>query len=221
MSRTKPTILVQLDTDAQPSVFDAVVAVDAGVQHLFRHGGVTPENVRDLVYGTIFTRGPADLKHTAIFVGGSNVPAGEAILDVIKKTFFGPFRVSVLFDGNGSNTTAAAAVLTALQASGGSLRETRVRGPGGHRSGGPEDRSTARPPGSHRGHRLARPGSRQRPGQPAARGHGRPDPPIRHDALGQPGRRVAGRVDRHQLGTARRPALAGVCSGGTSRTSRS
>jgi hypothetical protein len=126
MSRTKQTILVQLDTDAQPSVFDAVVAVDAGVQHLLRHGGVTPENVRDLVYGAIFTRGPADLNHTAIFVGGSNVSAGEAILKVIKKTFFGPFRVSVLFDGNGSNTTAAAAVLTALQASGGSLRETRV-----------------------------------------------------------------------------------------------
>jgi len=126
MSPSKPTILVQLDTDAQPSVFDAVVAVDAGVQHLFRHGGVTPENVRDLVYGTIFTRGPADLNSTAIFIGGSNVPAGEAILDMIKKTFFGPFRVSVLFDGNGSNTTAAAAVLTALQASGGSLRETRV-----------------------------------------------------------------------------------------------
>jgi hypothetical protein len=80
--------------------------------------------VRDLVYGTIFTRGPADLKHTAIFVGGSNVPAGEAILEAVQKTFFGPFRVSVLFDGNGSNTTAAAAVLTALQASGGSLRES-------------------------------------------------------------------------------------------------
>ena len=126
MSPSKPTILVQLDTDSQPSVFDAVVAVDAGVQHIFRHGGVTPENVRDLVYGTIFTRGPANLNHTAIFIGGSNVPDSEAILDVIKKTFFGPFRVSVLFDGNGSNTTAAAAVLTALQASGGSLRGTRV-----------------------------------------------------------------------------------------------
>jgi hypothetical protein len=126
MSPSKPTILVQLDTDSQPSVFDAVVAVDAGDQHIVRHGGVTPENVRDLVYGTIFTRGPADLNHTAIFIGGSNMPAGEAILDVIKKTFIGPFRVSVLFDGNGSNTTAAAAVLTARQASGGSLRGTRV-----------------------------------------------------------------------------------------------
>src|SRR6516225_1316123 len=103
MSPDKPTILVQLDTDAQPSVFDAVVAVDAGVQHLLRHGGVTSENVRELVYGTIFTRGRADLKHTAIFIGGSKVTAGEAVLEVVKKTFFGSFRVSVMFDGNGSN----------------------------------------------------------------------------------------------------------------------
>ena len=163
MPANKPTILVQLDTDAQPSVFDAVVAVDAGVEHLFRHGGVTPDNVRDLVYGALFTRGPADLNHTAIFIGGSNVPAGEAILEVIKKTFFGPFRVSVLFDANGSNTTAAAAVLTALQASGGSLQGHARAGPGGHRSGRPEDRSAARPSGSHRRHRLARPGTRQAP----------------------------------------------------------
>ena len=33
-------ILVCLDTDPQPSVFDAVVAVDAGVDQLLRHGGV-------------------------------------------------------------------------------------------------------------------------------------------------------------------------------------
>ena len=40
-------ILLCLDTDAQPSVFDGVVAVDAGVDHLFRHGGIKPEDVRD------------------------------------------------------------------------------------------------------------------------------------------------------------------------------
>jgi methylenetetrahydrofolate/methylenetetrahydromethanopterin dehydrogenase (NADP+) len=117
----KPKILIQLDTDPQPSVFDAVVAVDAGVEHLFRHGGVSAENVRDLVYGALFTRGPADLSATAIFIGGSNVTAGEAMLEAVKKTFFGPFKVSVLFDANGANTTAAAAVLAALQSSGGSL----------------------------------------------------------------------------------------------------
>jgi hypothetical protein len=126
MPGPRPTILVQLDTDPQPSVFDAVVAVDAGVDHLFRHGGVTPENVRDLVYGALFTRGPAELKYTALFIGGSKVSASEAVLEAVKKTFFGPFSVSVLADGNGSNTTAAAAVLTALRACAGSLESQRV-----------------------------------------------------------------------------------------------
>jgi methylenetetrahydrofolate/methylenetetrahydromethanopterin dehydrogenase (NADP+) len=139
MPSTKPKILIQLDTDPQPSVFDAVVAVDAGAEHLFRHGGVTPANVRDLVYGALFTRGPADLASTAIFVGGSNVGAGEALLEAVIKTFFGPFRVSVLFDSNGANTTAAAAVLAALQGCGGSLEGVpaavlAATGPVGHRA---------------------------------------------------------------------------------------
>jgi hypothetical protein len=117
----KPKILIQLDTDPRPSVFDAIVAIDAGAEHLLRHGGVTPENVRDLVYGALFTRGQADLAATAIFIGSSNVTAGEALLDAVRKTFFGPFRVSVLLDANGANTTAAAAVIAALTSIGGSL----------------------------------------------------------------------------------------------------
>ncbi|MBA4017183.1 MAG: bifunctional NADP-dependent methylenetetrahydromethanopterin dehydrogenase/methylenetetrahydrofolate dehydrogenase [Pirellula sp.] len=110
---SKPLILVQLDTDSQPSVFDGVVAVDAGVQHLFRHSGITAENVRDRVHGAIFTRGVDDLHHTALFIGGSDVAAGEAVLKAVKKSFFGPMRVSVMLDSNGANTTAAAAVLAA------------------------------------------------------------------------------------------------------------
>jgi methylenetetrahydrofolate/methylenetetrahydromethanopterin dehydrogenase (NADP+) len=117
----KPSILIQLDTDPQPSVFDGVVAVDSGVDFLFRHGGIKPEAVRDLVYGALFTRGGSDLSRSAIFVGGSDVAAAEAVLKAVKETFFGPFRVSVLFDANGSNTTASAAVLAALEGSGGSL----------------------------------------------------------------------------------------------------
>ena len=38
-------ILLQLDTDPQPSTFDAVVAVDAGADVLLRHGGVTVEDL--------------------------------------------------------------------------------------------------------------------------------------------------------------------------------
>jgi hypothetical protein len=115
MASDKPTILVQLDTDPQPSVFDGVVAVDAGVDRLFRHGQVRPEAVRDLVYGALFTRGPADLHRTALFVGGSDVGAGEAVLKAVKETFFAGFRVSVLFDANGCNTTAAAAALAVVK----------------------------------------------------------------------------------------------------------
>ena len=106
-------ILVCLDTDSQPSVFDAVVAVDSGVDHLFRHGGVTPDQVRDLVHGAMFTRGGSALKHSAIFIGGSDVQAGEKLLAAVEASFFGPVRVSVMHDSNGSNTTAAAAVVAA------------------------------------------------------------------------------------------------------------
>lgn len=106
-------ILIQFDTDPQPSVFDRVVAVDAEVDQLFSYGGITPENVEGLVHGAMFTRGGKELQNTAIFIGGSDVAAGEKLLKKVTKTFFGPVRVSVMMDSNGSNTTAAAAVLSA------------------------------------------------------------------------------------------------------------
>lgn len=107
------TILIQLDTDSLPSTFDRVVAVDAGVDEIFTYGGVSAANVESLVHGAIFTRGVPDLKNTAIFLGGSQAADGEALLKRVRKIFFGPMRVSVMMDSNGSNTTAAAAVLAA------------------------------------------------------------------------------------------------------------
>lgn len=112
-STVRPRVLLQLDSDQHPSVFDAVVAVDSKVDHLLRHGSVSPGQVQEMVHGTIFTRGPKELMNTAIFVGGSDVVQGEALLQAVQQTFFGPMRVSVMMDSNGSNTTAAAAVLAA------------------------------------------------------------------------------------------------------------
>jgi hypothetical protein len=106
-------ILIQLDTDMHPSTFDRVVAVDSDVDELFSYGGVTPDNVTGLVHGAMFTRGGDGLKNTAIFVGGSNVAEGESLLKKVQSVFFGPVCVSILMDSNGSNTTAAAAVLAA------------------------------------------------------------------------------------------------------------
>ncbi len=109
----KPKILIQLDSDPHPSVFDRVVAIDSGVDQLFSYGNVSVDDIEGLVHGAIFTRGPKDLAHTAIFVGGSDVTTGEAILKKVRKTFLGPLSCSVMLDANGANTTAAAAVLRA------------------------------------------------------------------------------------------------------------
>lgn len=107
-------ILIQLDSDRQPSSFDAITALDAGVDHLIPYGGIESEDVQSLVYGAMFTRGPKDLKHSAVFVGGSDVSRGEAIFKAVKNAFFGPISVSVMLDSNGCNTTAAAAVAKIL-----------------------------------------------------------------------------------------------------------
>jgi methylenetetrahydrofolate/methylenetetrahydromethanopterin dehydrogenase (NADP+) len=112
---TKARILLQLDVDAQPSVFDSVVAIDAPVAHLLRHGNINQDNVVGLVHGTIFTRGIEDLKSTAIFIGGSDVEKADHVMKAVKKSFFGPMRVSVMLDANGANTTAAAAVLASAR----------------------------------------------------------------------------------------------------------
>jgi len=111
-------LLLQLDTSPHPSVFDRIVALDAGADEVMSYSGVTPQTVRDLVHGCIFTRGPKDLRNTAIFIGGSDMAAGDRLLDAVQKAFFGPMRVSVMLDSNGSNTTAAAAVAKLQQASG-------------------------------------------------------------------------------------------------------
>ncbi len=96
--------------------FRPVAAYDAGVDNVIAYGGITQANVQTQVYGAIFTRGVDDLKNTAIFIGGSDVVAAEEIFAVVQKTFFGPMRVSVMFDANGSNTTAASAVAKIMSA---------------------------------------------------------------------------------------------------------
>jgi len=110
------SILIQFDTDPQPSAFDRVVAIDAGADEVFSYGGVTPEQVRNLVHGAIFTRGPKHLQRTAIFIGGSDVAAAEKLLPEVRKHMIPQFglQVSVLLDANGANTTAAAAIHAAV-----------------------------------------------------------------------------------------------------------
>ncbi|HMO35864.1 MAG TPA: methylene-tetrahydromethanopterin dehydrogenase N-terminal domain-containing protein [Gemmatales bacterium] len=117
MSSSKKKLLIQIDIDNHPSLFDRIVATDAGADEVISFRRVSLQEVKDLVHGCIFTRGPQDLSHTAIFVGGSHVRQAEAILAEVQKHFLPQLglSVSVMFDANGCNTTAAAAVRCAVR----------------------------------------------------------------------------------------------------------
>ena len=119
-------LLFQIDTDAIPAVFDTVVAYDGGADHVTAYGGINPDNVGVIVDGAIFTRAPKEKKYTALFVGGSNMAAGENLLKAVRKKFFANFRVSVMLDSNGSNTTAAAGVACLTKSAGGDLSGKRA-----------------------------------------------------------------------------------------------
>jgi methylenetetrahydrofolate/methylenetetrahydromethanopterin dehydrogenase (NADP+) len=103
-------ILIQLDSDKFPSTFDCIVAHDSGVDVVQSFAGVTAADVRNLVMSAFFTRGIPDLKNLAVWIGGSDVGVGEKILAEARRTFFGPFKISVMLDSNGCNTTASTAI---------------------------------------------------------------------------------------------------------------
>ena len=133
-------LLLQLDSSRLPSVFDQVVAYDAGAEEIMSYGGVTETDVRDLVHGCIFTRGPKDLHNTAVWIGGSNMSAGEQLLAMAQDALFKPYTVSIMLDSNGSNTTAVAAVVK-IEETVGDLKGKKVlilagTGPVGQRAAG-------------------------------------------------------------------------------------
>jgi methylenetetrahydrofolate/methylenetetrahydromethanopterin dehydrogenase (NADP+) len=133
-------LLLQLDSSRLPSVFDQVVAYDAGADVVMSYGGVTETDVRDLIHGCMFTRGPKDLHNTAVWIGGSNMSAGEQLLAMAQDALFDPFSVSIMLDSNGSNTTAVGAVVK-IEETLGELRGKKVlilagTGPVGQRAAG-------------------------------------------------------------------------------------
>ena len=111
----KKKVLLQIDHDEVASTFDSIVAIDSGVDQLLTYPNVTPLEIESVIHGAIFTRGVGDLKYTAVFFSGTNVEKTEELFAQAKKCFFGPLRVSMMADPNGSNTTAVAAVLRALK----------------------------------------------------------------------------------------------------------
>lgn len=106
----KRSILHMFDPMPHVSPFDINMAADAGFDLVMPYSEVKQEQVTGLVQDAIFSRGPAGVKRTAIFIGGRDVTLALNMLDAAKKAMVPPFEVSVLADPSGAFTTAAALV---------------------------------------------------------------------------------------------------------------
>jgi methylenetetrahydrofolate/methylenetetrahydromethanopterin dehydrogenase (NADP+) len=123
-------ILIQLDSDKFASTFDFIVAHDAGADVVQSFSQVTPSDVRSLVLSAFFTRGISDLKTLAVWIGGSDVDMGDRLFAEARKTFFGPFKVSLMIDSNGCNTTASTAISLLARQTSLQQKSALVIGPG-------------------------------------------------------------------------------------------
>lgn len=106
----KRTIIHMLDPMPHVSPFDMNMAADAGFDVLLPYSNVKLEEVNGLVQDAIFSRGPAGVKRTAVFIGGRDIGLAMGMLDAARKAMVPPFEVSVFADPSGGFTTAAALV---------------------------------------------------------------------------------------------------------------
>ncbi|NOT10686.1 MAG: methylenetetrahydromethanopterin dehydrogenase [Methylococcaceae bacterium] len=106
----KRSILHMLDPMPNISPFDVNMAMDAGFDVLMPYSNVKLDNVHGLTQDAIFSRSPAGIKRTAIFIGGRDLGLALDMLNACKHAMVPPFEVSVFADPSGAFTTAAALV---------------------------------------------------------------------------------------------------------------
>jgi methylene-tetrahydromethanopterin dehydrogenase len=106
----KRSIIHMFDPMPHNSPFDINMAMDAGFDILMPYCNVKLENINALTQDTIFSRGAAGVKRTAIFIGGRDLLLAIEMLEVCKRAMVSPFDISVFTDPSGAFTTAAALV---------------------------------------------------------------------------------------------------------------
>jgi methylene-tetrahydromethanopterin dehydrogenase len=74
------------------------------------YNNVKLESVHGLTQDAVFSRGPAGMKRTSLFIGGRNLGLAIDMFDAAKQAMFSPFSISVFADPSGAFTTAAALV---------------------------------------------------------------------------------------------------------------
>ncbi len=106
----KRSILHMLDPMPHNSPFDINMAMDAGFEVLMPYSNVKLDSVYALTQDAIFSRSPAGVKRTGIFIGGRDFALAMDMLDASRQAMVPPFEVSVFADPSGAFTTAAALV---------------------------------------------------------------------------------------------------------------
>ncbi|GAB6140368.1 methylenetetrahydromethanopterin dehydrogenase [Methylosoma difficile] len=106
----KRSILHMFDPMPHNSPFDVNMALDAGFDVLMPYSNVKLDKVNGLTQDAIFSRGPAGVKRTGIFIGGRDLGLAMDMLDASRQAMVPPFEVSVFADPSGAFTTAAALV---------------------------------------------------------------------------------------------------------------
>ncbi len=106
----KRSILHMLDPMPNNSPFDVNMALDAGFDVLMPYSNVKLDSVHALTQDAIFSRGPAGVRKTGIFIGGRDMGLATDMLQACQRAMVPPFEVSVLADPSGAFTTAAALV---------------------------------------------------------------------------------------------------------------
>lgn len=113
---SQKNVIIFLDTDKHASPFDILVAIDLYPDaQIITYSNVEITDAKRLIQDAIFPRGPEGVKHTKVFIGGQNVDKALGILDVIKKSMFPPFELSVIIDPRGAYTTASSAVAKTMK----------------------------------------------------------------------------------------------------------
>lgn len=107
---SKRSILHMFDPMPNNSPFDINMALDADFDVLMPYANVKLDNIVNLTQDVIFSRGPAGVKKTAIFIGGRDIGLAIDMLESAKTAMVSGFRVSVFADPSGAFTTAAALV---------------------------------------------------------------------------------------------------------------
>jgi hypothetical protein len=105
-----PRILIHIDHNPHPRVFDRIMSLDGGADQILAYGDVDPQDVPVLVSGALYSRPLEELSRTALLVTGTNDRVIAEMVRQARRAFFGAYRVSILSECKGGNAVAGATV---------------------------------------------------------------------------------------------------------------